>query len=214
MRPNTKISGPKFTFDTEFHAGGERRSAEAERRQKRTMTVEEIEKLQAAAQAEGENAAAARNAEALERAVSALTIAVRAAAGQIQAEIEGVQAEAATIALAAASRLAPVAIAALPQGDVEAALREAMHQAIGEPRLVLRTGQAVAALIEPRLAEIAHEEGYDGRVHVTADPHFAGADCRIEWRGGGAERSFEAITAAIAQIIEQRFSELSTRVKG
>jgi len=111
-------ANPKFTFDTEFHAGGERRTAEAERRQKRTLTVEEIESLKAAAQAEGETGAAARNAEALERAVSALTIAVRAATGQIQAEIEGVQAEAATIALAAARRLAPVAIAALPHGDV------------------------------------------------------------------------------------------------
>jgi flagellar assembly protein FliH len=208
-------ANPKFTFDTEFQAGGaERRSTEAERRQKRTLTVEEIESLQAAAQAEGENAAAARNAEALERAVSALTIAVRAATGQIQAEIEGVQAEAAAIALAAARKLAPAAIAALPHGDVEAALREAMHQAIGEPRLVLRTSPAVAELIEPRLAEIGHEEGFDGRVHVTADPHFSGADCRIEWRGGGAEHSFEAIAEALGQVIEQRFSEFSSRVKG
>jgi flagellar assembly protein FliH len=207
-------ANPKFTFDTEFHAGGERRSADAVRRQKRTLTVEEIENLQAAAQAQGESAAAARNAEALERAVSALTVAVRAATGQIRAEIEGVQAEAAAIALAAARRLAPVAIAALPQGEVEAALREAMHQAIGEPRLVLRTGPAVAELIEPRLGDIAQAEGYDGRVHVAADPHFSGADCRIEWRGGGAERSFEAIAEALGKVIEQRFSEFSSRVKG
>jgi flagellar assembly protein FliH len=206
---------PKFTFDTEFHAGGERRTAEAERRQKKTLTVDELDSLKALARAEGESAATVRNAEAVERAVCALTIAVRAVADQIQAEIETVRAEAAAIALAAARKLAPAAIAALPQGDVEAALREAMHQAIGEPRLTLRAGPEIAALIEPRLADIAHEEGYDGRVHLTADPHFHGADCRIEWRGGGAERSFEAIEAALAQIIEQRFSELSSaRVKG
>ena len=44
-------------------------------------------------------------------------------------------------------------------------------------------------VLEPRLAEIAHEEGYDGRVMIAADPAMTGADCRIEWRGGGAERS-------------------------
>lgn len=204
----------KFTFDTEFHAGGERRSAEAERRQKKTLTADELDHLQAAARAEGEGAAAARNAEAIERGICALTIAVRAVADQVKAEIEGVRAEAATIALAAARKLAPAAIAALPGADVEVALREAMHQAIGEPRLTLRACPEIAALIEPRLSDIAFEEGYDGRVHLTADPHFHGADCRIEWRGGGAERSFETIEGALAQVIEQRFSEFQSRVKG
>jgi flagellar assembly protein FliH len=214
MRTHTQVSGPKFTFDTEFHAGGERRTAEAERRQKKTLTIEEIETLQATAHAEGQSSAAARSAEAIERAIAALTIAVRASAGQAHAEIEAVRAEAAAIALAAARKLAPAAIAALPHADVEIALREAMHQAIGEPRLTLRTSPDIAALIEPRLTDIAQEEGYDGRIHVTADPHFTGADCRIEWRGGGAERSFEAIADALAQIIDQRFSEFSSRLKG
>jgi flagellar assembly protein FliH len=202
----------KFTFDTEFHDGLERRTAEAERRQRKTMTVEEIEGLTEAARIEGEGNAAARNAEAIERAICALTIAVRAVVDQNRAEIEDVRAEAAALALAAAGKLARAAITGLPQGDVEAALRDAMHQAIGEPRLTLRVGPEIAALIEPRLADIAQEEGYDGRVHLTPDPHFHGADCRIEWRGGGAERSFEAIEAALGQIIEQRFS--SSRLKG
>jgi flagellar assembly protein FliH len=214
MSTSANSHNPKFTFDTEFHAGGERLSQEAVRRQKKTLTVEEIETLKANAQAEGATSAAALGAEAVERAIAALTIAVRATCDQIHAEVEGVRAEAAGVALAAAAKLAPAAIAALPQGDVEAALREAMHQAIGEPRLTLRTSPGIAALIEPRLADIAHEEGYDGRVHVTADPHFTGADCRIEWRGGGAERSFAGIEAALAQIIEQRFSEFSSRLKG
>jgi len=209
MRQNTK-----FTFDTEFVDGAERRSADAERRQKKTLTIKEIESLQADAQAEGRADAAARALEAQERAIAALSIAVRAVTGQIHAEIEGVRAEAATIALACAARLAPAAIAALPHADVEAALREAMHQAIGEPRLTLRASPEIIALVEPRLTEIAHEEGYDGRVHAIADPQVAGADCRIEWRGGGAERSFEAIEAALAQVIEQRFSEFSSKPKG
>ena len=207
-------ANPKFTFDTEFHAGGERRTAEAERRQKKTLTVEEIEALTAAARAEGEAGAVARNGENATRELAALTISVRAACAQIEAAVANLRAEAAAIALAAAKKLAPAAIRALPAADVEAALREAMHQAIGEPRLMLRAAPEIAALIEPRLADIAHEEGYDGRIHVTADPHLAGADCRIEWRGGGAERSLAAIEAAIGRIVEQRFSEFFSRMKG
>ena len=78
--------------------------------------------------------------------------------------------EAARLALAMARKIAPAALAALPAGDVETALRQAMHQAIGEPRITLRAAPAVVEALEPRLTDIAHEEGYDGRVLIAADP--------------------------------------------
>ena len=56
--------------------------------------------------------------------------------------------EAARLALAMAKKIAPAALAALPAGDVEAALREAMHQAIGEPRITLRAAPDVIAALE------------------------------------------------------------------
>ena len=89
-------------------------------------------------------------------------------------------------------------------------LREAMHQAIGEPRITLRAAPDVVAALESRVADIAHEEGYDGRVMMAADPAIAGADCRIEWRGGGSERSEAAIEAALDALIARRFSTLPT----
>ncbi len=94
--------------------------------------------------------------------------------------------EAAHVALAMARKIAPAALAALPAGDVEIALRQAMHQAIGEPRITLRAAPAVTAILQPRLDDIAHEEGYEGRVLIAADPAMKAGDCRIEWRGGGA----------------------------
>ena len=120
------------------------------------------------------------------------------------------------IAFAAARKLAPVAIAALPVGDVEAALREAVHQAIGEPRVVLRASQGVIEAISEKLAEIAHEEGYEGRIVAKVDPGIAGADCRIEWRGGGAERNLSVLENTIGDLIVRRFSQSSNTsiVKG
>ena len=132
-------------------------------------------------------------------------ISIRAALDQSHAEIEQLRIEATELAFAAAKKIAPAALAALPAGDVEAALREAMHQAIGEPRITLRASSEVIAALEAKVNDIAHEEGYEGRVMIAADPAIKGADCRIEWRGGGSERSEAAIEAALDALIERRF---------
>jgi len=104
-------ANPKFTFDTEFHAGGERRTAEAERRQKKTLTVEEIEALTAAARAEGEAGAVARNGENATRELAALTISVRAACAQIEAAVANLRAEADMTLVVVAYRLATIRLA-------------------------------------------------------------------------------------------------------
>jgi flagellar assembly protein FliH len=201
-----KHNAPKFTFDTEFSGSQDRRAPAAQARQKQTLTTEELENLQASARSEGEKNSQARATDALERSVAALTISIRAALDTSHAEIELVRDEAARLALAMAKKIAPAALAALPAGDVEIALRQAMHQAIAEPRITLRANAAVVAVLEPRLTAIAQEEGYEGRVLIAADPAMTGADCRIEWRGGGAERSEQIIEEALTALIAHRFS--------
>lgn len=200
----------KFTFDTEFHGPSDVVSDAARARQKKTLTIEEIETMRADAQAEGAQAATVRAAENIERITAMLVTALKAALDTSHDEIEILRAEAAALALAAAKKIAPAALAALPAGDVENALREAMHQAIGEPRITLRAAPDVIAALEGRVEAIAHEEGYDGRVILAADPAITGADCRIEWRGGGSERSEAAIEAALDALIARRFSTLKT----
>ncbi len=199
----------KFTFDTEFHADGDRRAPSAQARQKQTLTIEELESLKTLARHEGENGATARVASAVE----ALVAQVRAALDESHAEIEALRNEAAAIALAMARKIAPAALAALPAGDVEIALRQAMHQAIGEPRITLRAAPVVIEALKSRLDEIAHEEGFDGRVMIAEDAHMQGGDCRIEWRGGGAERCEQMIEEAMTDIIAHRFSN-NEEVKG
>ena len=203
----TSKSANKFTFDTEFRGQSDVVSDAARARQKKIMTAEEIEALQAAAETRGTQAAQVRAAENIERTVAALILSLRTALDQSRGEIEALRAEAALLALAAAKKIAPAALAVLPAGDVENALREAMHQAIGEPRITLRAAPEVIAVLEDKVSAIAHEEGYDGRVMLAADPQISGADCRIEWRGGGSERSEAAIEAALDALIRRRFSD-------
>ena len=207
----SKTTAHKFTFDTEFAGGEDRRAPTAQARQKQTLTLEELENLKTLARHEGESSAQIRATEALERSLAAMTISVRAALDTSHAEIEALRDEAAKLALAMARKIAPAALAALPAGDVEIALRQAMHQAIAEPRITLRAAPAVIQALEPRLTDIAHEEGYDGRVLFAADSAMTGADCRIEWRGGGAERCEQTIEEALSALIARRFSH---NVKG
>jgi flagellar assembly protein FliH len=161
----------RFTFDTEFHADGDRRAPSAQARQKQTLTIEELESLKTLARLEGENGASAR----LAAAVEALAAQVRAALDESHAEVEALRNEAAGIALAMARKIAPAALAALPAGDVEIALRQAMM--------------------------------------IAEDAHMRGGDCRIEWRGGGAERSEQMIEEALTDLIAHRFSNIA-EVKG
>lgn len=204
----------KFTFDTEFRGEGDVVSEAARARQKKTLTTQELEAMCANAQAQGTQAASVRAAEGIERTISALVIALRSVLDQSRSEIETVRAEAADLALAAAKKIAAAALEALPSAEVENALREAMHQASGEPRIILRAAPQVVAALEERVSAIAHEEGYDGRVMLAADPAIRGADCRIEWRGGGTERSESAIENALSGLIARHFSNLRQDSKG
>lgn len=208
MNASSKSGARKFTFDTEFQGEKDRPSEAARGRQRQTLTMDEIERLQAEAHTAGADNAQARATESVERSLAALTIAIRAALDTSHAEIEMLRDEAARLALAMARKIAPAALAALPAGDVENALRQAMHQAIGEPRITLRAAPVVVEALEPRLTDIAHEEGYEGRLMIAADPAMTGADCRIEWRGGGAERSEAVIEEALTALITRRFSQV------
>ncbi len=200
------MNASKFKFDTEFRAEGDQVSLAARARAKRTLTQDEIDQMCARARAEGMKAGEARALEAIAAGTADAAGAVHDALGRTHNEIELVRKEAASVAFAVAKKLATAALDALPAADVELALREAMHQAIGEPRIVLRASKRVVDALNGRIDEIVHEEGFEGRVVVGVDPTISGADCRIEWRGGGAERSEAAIEKDLAALIARRFS--------
>jgi flagellar assembly protein FliH len=199
----------KYTFDIEFRPEGDLVSNAARARQKKAYTTEEIDTLSSKAREQGLKSGQVRAAEQQSLEVGKLVAALREVVQRSSRATDDVREEAALIALAAARKLAGFAIDALPAADVEDVLRHALHQALGEPRIVLHASPKVAEILRPQLAEIAQEEGFEGRVVVTGDAAMGHADCRIEWRGGGAERSQSAIEAAIAELIAHRFSHPS-----
>ena len=196
----------KFNFDVEFRDDADLYSDDARERQKKSLTQEELDRLCDEARAQGLQSGEVRALEKVALEAREATQAIIEALAQITGEFEAIRGEAAQVALVTARKLARAALAPVPETEVEAVLREAMHQAIGEPRILLRVSSAVADAISSRLNEIAQEEGYDGRVQISAEAAIDGADCRIEWRGGGAERSEAAIERVISELILRRFS--------
>lgn len=201
----------KFKFDVEFRPEGDLISNAARARQRKVFTQEELDHMLSRAREQGMKMGQVRAAEAVAAAVQQLCAIVRNSVDSAQHQVEDLRRDAAELALVCAKKLAHHALAALPEADIEDALREAVHQAITEPRIVLRASPAVIGSLKDKLEEIAHESGYEGRIVATAEPGMMAGDCRIEWRGGGAERSMEHLSEAIDEVIVRRFSQIATK---
>lgn len=201
----------KFKFDVEFRPEGDLVSNAARARQRKIITQEELDALLSRARHDGMKVGQVRAAEQTAAAVEQLCAVVQQSVGSAQNQVEELRREAAQLALVCAKKLAAEAVAALPQADVEAALYEAIHQAITEPRIVLRAAPNVIAAIKDKLEDLARDSGYEGRVVASPEPGMNVGDCRIEWRGGGAERSMDHLAEAIGEVIARRFSQISAQ---
>jgi flagellar assembly protein FliH len=204
----------KFKFDVEFRPEGDLVSNAARARQRKVHTQEELDAMLSRARHDGMKVGQVRAAEAVAAAVQQLCDVVQQSVDSARGQVEDLRREAAGLALVAARKLAGHAIAALPVADIEAALLEALHQAITEPRIVLKAAPNVVAAMKEKIDELARDNGYDGRIVVTPEPGMKGGDCRIEWRGGGAERSIDHLEEAIGEAIARRFSQLNSDRKG
>ena len=194
----------KFTFDTHFD-GANPRNEKSDARSRKSYSAEEIEAMKRQACEEGRTQGDVLATHAIAASIGQVAAAVHAAIQAMDGEIELIRAEAAGLAIMAAKKLAHAALAAAPEVEIEEALRVALHQAIGEPRVVVKTSPLLSQKIQERANEIAHQEGYEGRMQFVPDDGLANADCRIEWRGGGIERAQSAIEGALADLMARRF---------
>jgi flagellar assembly protein FliH len=195
----------KFTFDVSFdHLGAPSARSLAERR----FTRAELEATRQSALAEGHAAGLAEAAKSAE----ALTADALARIAESLAALLATQ-DAATMdtqrrALAAMQRivakLVPGLAAKDPLAEVEAFATKCLHEAIDEPRVVLRVAQEIYEPLRVRLDALANAAGYAGRIVMLADDAIAGGDARVEWADGGAERNLAAQCTEIDELLERR----------
>ena len=195
----------KFTFDTHFD-GPEPRNEKSEVRSRKSYSAEEIDAMKHEAHEEGRADGDVRANHAIAASIGQVAAAVLAAIEAMDGEIECIRAEAAGLAIVAAKKLAHAALATAPEAEIEEALRMALHQAIGELRVIVTTAPSLAHKIQERADDIAHHEGYEGRMQFVPDDGLANADCRIEWRGGGIERAQAVLEQSLDDLVAQRFS--------
>jgi len=207
------MSTTRFTFDTVFADGRVVASEDARRRRRRSLTEADIESLRAEAYAKGVKAGEVRAVEAVAAAAREAAIAARNTFEAARGEVERLRIEYAELSLALARKLASFALASFPADEVEAALRQAVHHAIGEPRVWLHASAGVVEALSPRIAEIAQDEGYDGRIQLVVDNGLKGADCRLEWRGGGADRTLAALEASLEEIVKRHAATMPVETK-
>ena len=201
----------KFTFDVSFdHLGAPSARSLAERR----FTRGELEATRQAALAEGH---AAGLAEAAKSAQSLTADALAQIAQSLAALFEAQDATALDTerrALAAMqtiiTKLIPGLAAKDPLAEVEAFTTKCLHDAIDEPRVVLRVAEEIYEPLRERLDTLANAAGYAGRIVLLADDAITGGDARVEWADGGAERNLAGQCTELNALLDRRCDPAAT----
>jgi flagellar assembly protein FliH len=116
---------------------------------------------------------------------------------------------AAELALAVARKIVPALARRGAVDEVMALAAQSLREAIDEPRIVIRVPDELFEPIRRRLDRLKAVSGFEGKVVVLAEEAMQGADCRIEWAEGGAERNEARLWREIEAAIERNLPPLA-----
>jgi flagellar assembly protein FliH len=201
----------KFTFDVSFdHLGAPSARSIAERR----FTRSELEATRQSALAEGHaagleeaaKAAQSLTADALTQIAESLTALLTVQ----DATTIDTQRRALATMQAIIAKLVPGLAAKDPLAEIEAFATKCLHEAIDEPRVVIRVAQEIYEPLRERLDTLANDAGYAGRIVLLVDDAIAAGDARVEWADGGAERNLAGQCAELNELLERRRDPAAT----
>jgi len=196
----------KFLFDVAFDAPGQKPGDAAPTggpRKRSHFSADEHEAAVEAALAAGRAQARAETESRIAAALAQIAAQLdRSGAAQRQA-LEDTRQAALGVAVTVAAKLGEVLLKREPAAAVEALIRDCLAQVLDEPRIVVRAAAAVVESLKPRVDALAAAHGFAGKIVLFPDDALAGADCRVEWASGGAERDAAAIRARCEAAIER-----------
>lgn len=102
---------------------------------------------------------------------------------------------------ALAQRLLPRHAQAHAVDSIETFVRSVLPLALGEPRLLVRSHPMIVEDLDASLKDVFARASFQGTFTVIADYEVQPGDCRLEWDGGGAERSEARIWAEMREVI-------------
>jgi flagellar assembly protein FliH len=198
------MSLEKFTFDTEFDAGGG--VAFQAPRPKRTFTADEAEQLRQQAFAEGQAQAMASIAAQQAQAMSVIAAACAQALPKLAEVAHEHRTGSAVLALACARGIADAALDRFPEAPVQAALAALAREIEAQPRLVVTAEPQLCEAVQGVLDDTARAIGFEGGIVVKAEPGFGRHAFTLDFGDGAATfdpaqaalRVTEALEAALA----------------
>ncbi len=119
--------------------------------------------------------------------------------------VAAVEAQAAQLAVAAARGLAGAALAEKPLAELLLAARECLGHARHAPHLVIRVHESLVEAVEGKIAGLARETGFAGRLVVLGEPDIAVGDGRLEWADGGIAIDRTQLDKAVEAAIRSVF---------
>jgi flagellar assembly protein FliH len=201
----------KFTFDVSFdHLGAPSARSLAERR----FTRNELEATRQAALAEGHAAGLAEAAQAAQSLTADSLAKIADSLASLFEAQDATTLDTQRRALGAMktiiTKLIPGIAAKDPLAEVEAFTTQCLHEAIDEPRVVLRVAEEIYEPLRERLDTLANAAGYAGRIVLLADDAIAAGDARVEWADGGAERNLAGQCAELNALLDRRRDPAAT----
>ncbi|PLX38518.1 MAG: flagellar assembly protein FliH [Hyphomicrobiales bacterium] len=156
--------------------------------------------------AEGRAAAEAQAARRVADEAGRLVSAAQSILGALDADRERIERDAATLAFAAARKLAATLVAREPTAEIETLIAECLGPLRQAPHIVIRVDERDVEAIKAEADRIAHERGFMGRLVVLGEPDLARGDCRIEWADGGIVRNMDEVAGEAEAAIERYFA--------
>lgn len=120
-----------------------------------------------------------------------------------------VKAEAAKIALMAARKLAAALIDKSAITEIHQLVDDCLRDLIEEPRVVLRASEQICEDMKSRIDLLTQNSGFQGQLILLPDDRLSGADCRVEWADGGAQRNEAEITDKLSAIVDRYVNSLT-----
>lgn len=189
----------KYTFDTVF--GEAAPAAQAAPRARSSYSADEVEKIRNETFAAGKSDAEARAAALKAQAVQSVGGGILRLIQSIDETQTQLRTESVELAIIVARKLAQASLNAFPMKEIEEVVTDCLHKLHREPRLVVRVSAEISDNLQAEIHGLADRHGFAGRIVVLSEPALKGADCRVEWAGGGLERDLDSNLAAIDEAV-------------
>jgi len=183
----------RYLFDVSFdEPDPPHQNGKNGRKPEPTYTVGDLAAARESAFAAGRDAGLAEAAQAAEThaaaALEAIDRNIAALAVQRAERDEATERQAIALLRTVLQKAVPALSRKDPLAEIQEFVVSCLHEALDEPRLVLRVSDALFDEVQRRTAGITQAAGYGGKVVLLAEPALSPGDARVEWADGGAER--------------------------